>query len=271
MKERDDMFKTLIVDDEKWMCEGLKNMIHEVSEHFYVSSLAYNGHQALQRLDSERFDLIITDLMMPLQTGIELLHEIRAAGSPIEAVIISGYSEFEYAKKALQYDVSDYLLKPINRSELAAVLSKLQRKLNQSSVTDKQRALLDEGEASGQKGSYIIKKIMNELQTADLSNITVGLLAEQYGFNPSYFSRLFKAETGKGFSRYLTEVRIRKSQILLRFTGLNISEIAARIGYTDEKHFSKMFKGVISMTPTEYRRLHQQEEESAEHVGILLD
>ena len=76
------------------------------------------------------------------------------------------------------------------------------------------------------------------------------------GFNPSYFSRTFKEETGKKFIEYLTDLRMQESQKLLSETDLPISRIAEMAGYRDDKYFSRAFKKYSGLKPKEYRKLY---------------
>lgn len=86
----------------------------------------------------------------------------------------------------------------------------------------------------------------------------IGLVetSELVGFKPSYFSALFKKETGQNFLEYLSEVRIQKAKELLRETNLSIAEICTRVGYSDPKHFSETFKKYAGIKPGEFRKLY---------------
>lgn len=81
-------------------------------------------------------------------------------------------------------------------------------------------------------------------------------VAEQIHVSPKYLSRLFKDEMGIGFSEYLTQVRLEEAEKLLSSSMLNVREIAAQVGYLDEKYFSRIFKKATGLKPTEYRRIY---------------
>ena len=81
-------------------------------------------------------------------------------------------------------------------------------------------------------------------------------IAEQFGYNTSYFSSLFKKETGRNFSDYVTELRIEKAQQLLVRTADSILEICAAVGYNDSKHFTKTFRKITGLSPRQYRKLY---------------
>ena len=86
--------------------------------------------------------------------------------------------------------------------------------------------------------------------------ITLESVCEVAGFSPSYFSALFKKETGEGFAKYLTRVRMEKAKELLQQTNLPVSEICAQVGYSDLKHFTQNFKKETNLNPGQYRKLY---------------
>jgi|GEM_PF-2282589 len=86
--------------------------------------------------------------------------------------------------------------------------------------------------------------------------LTLEFVAEQVHLNASYFSTVFKKETGKNFSEYLTDCRIEEAKRLLRESTLNISQICTAVGYTDNKHFSRIFTRIVGIKPSLYRSLH---------------
>ena len=86
--------------------------------------------------------------------------------------------------------------------------------------------------------------------------ITLEGVCEVAGFSPSYFSALFKKETGEGFAKYLTRVRMEKAKELLQQTNLPVSEICAQVGYSDLKHFTQNFKKETNLNPGQYRKLY---------------
>ena len=76
--------------------------------------MAHNGKEALSLWEKEPVDLVVTDVEMPVMNGLNLLKEIRSRDERVRFVILTGYDEFEYARKAIQLDVEDYILKPID-------------------------------------------------------------------------------------------------------------------------------------------------------------
>lgn len=117
------MLRVLLVDDEKFIAQGLEVLIDWNAEGYEIAAVCQNGREALDFLKTNRVDLVITDVMMPVMTGLELLETVkRERLSDANFVILSGYGEFAFAQQALRYGCMDYLLKPIERDELLAIL-----------------------------------------------------------------------------------------------------------------------------------------------------
>jgi two-component system, response regulator YesN len=113
------MYNLLIVDDEKNIRLGIEAMISREFAGQFVIETASDGIEALEKIKGTSFDLLITDIKMPRMDGIQLIQQIHQLGLSSPALIIlSGYDDFEYTKAAIKSKVKDYLLKPVNRSEL---------------------------------------------------------------------------------------------------------------------------------------------------------
>lgn len=98
-----------------------------------------------------------------------------------------------------------------------------------------------------------VDEIRRYLETNYAAEITLSAMAEKYKLSPGYLSLLFTERTGKNFSDYLTECRIRKAKELLKHTEMRIYEIATAVGYNDPYYFSSCFKKLTNQTPSEYR------------------
>lgn len=125
------MYNVLIVDDEPMIREGLATLISWTNYGFEVIDSASNGKVALEKYHNNHFDLIIADIRMPEMNGITLIETIRQTDKDIHFIILSGYADFEYAKKAISARVAGYLLKPVDEDELVEYLEKLKKKLDQ--------------------------------------------------------------------------------------------------------------------------------------------
>lgn len=125
------MFKVLIVDDEPFIRLGLKKMINWEEEGFSIIGEARNGIEALNFVNTESVDLIITDISMPRMDGISFINNLRKYDQNVKVVFLTGYREFEYAQQGIRLGVKEYLLKPINPRELLSVLRNIREVLEE--------------------------------------------------------------------------------------------------------------------------------------------
>lgn len=120
------MLKVLLVDDEYFIAQGLEVLVDWNAEGYEISAIVSNGQEALDYLKKNPVDLVISDVMMPAMTGLELLETVKNEHiSDASFVILSGYEEFSFAQQALRYGCIDYLLKPIKKEDLLTILRKI--------------------------------------------------------------------------------------------------------------------------------------------------
>ncbi|MBO5093197.1 MAG: response regulator [Lachnospiraceae bacterium] len=137
------MLKVMIADDEERICKLIQALVDWDSMGMEVAGIAHNGLEAIEMAKSLRPEILITDIQMPGCSGLELIEAVKKSNETLEIIIISGYAHFEYAQRAIKFGVGDYLLKPINKSELHATLQKLKGRVTErkESATDMQQLL----------------------------------------------------------------------------------------------------------------------------------
>ena len=123
------MYKLLIAEDEPPIMRTIKKAFESAENELWEISTVINGRQAQQKLEEEEFDVVVTDIKMPVMSGIELAKWIHAQRPGLPVVILSGYSDFEYTRKALEYKVFDYLLKPVSLSAVSELTERLKKEL----------------------------------------------------------------------------------------------------------------------------------------------
>ena len=124
------MYNILVVDDEARQREAVINSVDWQRAGFNVVGDAENGIEALEQLEKLEPDLILTDIKMPLMTGLELARKAREVRPATKFVILSGYDDFEYAQEAFKYNVIRYLLKPVSAQELGDELLKIREEMD---------------------------------------------------------------------------------------------------------------------------------------------
>ena len=123
------MIDFIIVDDEKYTCTMLAEIIDWESEGYSLSGTFYNGKDALEFVSSHPVDLVITDINMPKMSGIDLTRELCALNPNIYIIFISAYRDFEYARQALSLSVKDYITKPIVFDQFKKAVNKAKESL----------------------------------------------------------------------------------------------------------------------------------------------
>lgn len=124
------MYKVLIVDDEPMIREGLRTIVDWESEGFEIVDTASNGKEGLEKFGQIQPDLTIVDIRMPGMTGLDLIERVRKENASAHFLILSGYAEFDYAKRAIVSGVSGYLLKPVDEDELLDELRRVRELLD---------------------------------------------------------------------------------------------------------------------------------------------
>ena len=127
------MYRVLLVDDEYMITEGLKVLIPFEKWKMQVVATANDAETALAYIKDNPVDLVITDVNMPGMNGLQMIEQMKNSLPNAAFIILSGYQEFEYVKTALNLQVADYLVKPVDKVELAAILEKLEKKFDRSS------------------------------------------------------------------------------------------------------------------------------------------
>lgn len=346
--------RILIVDDEPEIAEGLEVMLTMHSPDYRVVGRARDGLEGFDRAIELHPDLIITDIRMPQASGLDMIRDIAAYEPHTEYILISGYADFEYAKRAMELGVQYFLTKPIDEDELFASIEKIRSKwtsqeayaemtdlfpescleqLEEAMLLRDQTRLRDtlkelfqvlrahQGTLSPEnmrmlclnlvlygtrKYPYAALRINNYLGRNVLSsrsvermdsldalenwtynllkgageildtdsagsrrdliseardyiqghymqNITLNEISEHFYVNPYYFSQLFKKKTGTSYQKYLTELRMKRAEVLLRETDLKVYEICEQVGYTDTNYFSKLFERSTGRKPSAFR------------------
>lgn len=230
----------LIVEDEVRIREGLARLINKVDMGCTVVGTAENGYEGLQMISRLEPDVVITDIRMPKMDGLKMIEQARSLGAECDYVILSGYSEFEYARKGLQLGVKDYLLKPVTIGLVKELLAKLTK-------DEKEKT-----EDPNRDYSQIVQGMLDAVDKNCGMSLSLESFAEKYRMTPEYISNLFAKEVGTSFSNYKKKVRIERAEMLLLTTDMKVYEVACAVGYPDQKYFSKVFKEYTGVSAKQF-------------------
>lgn len=256
------MESVLIVEDEPAVRKELMLFTPWDSLGLQVIGEATNGLLALDFIKNNTVDIVITDIRMPAMDGIALIQAINdyfvtKKEEVPEYLLLSGFSEFEYARKALRLGVMEYLLKPVDEKELCDSLLRARERRRarifaESLAITKIKEVV-ETNTEGKVLEGYVARALDLMEKRFITGITVEEASHELGLSAGHFSRMFKQETGKTFLDYLQNIRIKRSIELLKDPRVKIYEIADLVGYTDSRYFTKVFKKAVGKTPTEFR------------------
>ena len=129
------MYDILIVDDEPASLKALEYVLDWECHGFQIAGRAAGGREAFEMMAEQSYSLVVTDIRMPGMDGLELAERIRAV-SDVPILILSGYEDFEYARKAMRIGVEDYLMKPVEAAELVDKLEAVRKRLETKTLTE---------------------------------------------------------------------------------------------------------------------------------------
>lgn len=249
----------LVVDDEPRSRSGLKRMLERWGAGRYDILTAADGREAMTLLRREPVRLLITDIRMPEINGLHLADTLNegSEGEKPAVILVSGYAEFEYAQRAIQLGVTDYLLKPIGRDKLIAAVERALETAEERTRFGKMQRIVDpELMQAGERLQPVSDSVKDAARFIDerlAEPFTLRDVARHVHLNPSYLSVLFKEQAGLTFSEYVTRRRLQRAKEMLLHTKLPIAEIAERVGYQSPKYFGRIFKQYEGDTPGHYR------------------
>lgn len=238
--------KLLIADDEDTIRNGIAKYIQLHTDRFDKIYLASNGQEAIDIIFRDKPDIMFLDVQMPLKDGIEVMQEAKRAGILPYTMILSGYDEFIYCQKALRLGAKEYLLKPVRSSDILQMVNR---------VADELFGIAKDAgiEPTGEK-NRLVELAKEYVEEHYYENLVQADVAHKVGISAGYLSTLFQKQLSKGFIDYLNEVRIEHACTYLRQNYLKTYEIAYKVGFNDEKYFSKVFKKIKGQSPSEYRK-----------------
>lgn len=244
------MYRALIVEDEDLMREYLEKNLSSICTEWCAADTAVDGQEAIGKIAESHFDGIITDIRMPVMDGLAMSKAIREKYPQMPILIVSGYNEFDYARKAVRLNIFDYLLKPIDEQELAAALSAMAIQVGQ-----KQRLAPIDGktEYTGENTEGLAQRALSYIQQHFSDPISLTSVAEEMGVSPAYLSTVFHREIGASYSRTLLKFRMEEAARQLIETNQKVQQIAQNVGFFSAKHFTHVFHEYYHYSPVEFR------------------
>ena len=199
--------KVAIVEDEIRIREGIEKLLTKLDRNYEIVAVAENGDDGLKQIREKKPDIVITDICMPVMDGLEMLEKMTAEGLHAKAVVLSAYSDFEYARSAMKYGVTEYLLKPTSLTDFSQAMAHVE-----------EQVMLDRSRKPAEIGS--IDQVFRDLllgrmkSTPDLEKY----LGDNYGIRPESNFTLILCCPGGRFEDSAREYTRSLSRILTLFS-----------------------------------------------------
>ena len=157
------MYKAIVIEDERLIRSYISNFINDCIEGFYVIESFMDGQDALDYLQTNQVDLIISDIRMLEVSGIEVAKYVCEHELQTKVILLSGYQSFAYAQEAINYNVSSYLTKPVDQVELQKVMEKIKCQLDKENTEKEESVIVEtiEGEGSRIDGKIMIERALS--------------------------------------------------------------------------------------------------------------
>lgn len=253
--------KLLIADDEALIRKGLLSLDWNsigIDEVYSVS----NGDEAWNLISTEQIDIVIFDIRMPGLTGIELAEMVKENSMDLAIVLLTGFSEFEYARRAIKSQVYEYLLKPVSPRELLETMKNVRIRLEQERYQKQLVRIHEEVEGTFDtveqvrnqfaKTSQSVLAILTDMASEFSSNVSLSEMSDRYHFTGSYISKKIKKETGYSFLEILNAIRLMNAGLFL-LEGEKVNKACEKAGFNDQRYFSQVFRRTFGCSPSEYK------------------
>lgn len=240
------MYKLIIVDDEKNIREGLAECYPWEELGFEVAAVLPDGKSAMEYIERYCVHAVLSDIRMPKLDGLELAKRLFSDYPGISVVLLSGYTEFEYARTAIHYGVKDYILKPVKYESIIDIFTTIRKNLDaENGVGQIKEPVPGYYDQIVEQVIGYIKENFKDAALEDASALV--------SLSPNYLSKVFKRKTGVNFSEYLMRVKMENAARLLKNVTMKTYEVAFAVGYDNPKNFTRAFKQYFGKNPREFR------------------
>ncbi len=251
------MYKVLIVEDEDIIRKGLRYTVKWGDLDCTVAGEARNGVEGVEAIRSLNPDIVIADITMPVKDGLEMIRDTYR-DHDYASIILSGFADFEYARSAIRFGVSAYLLKPLDMNELQETVRGICRELGERRRHEEQKTEMAQsldinllGDAGAGGRDEVVADMLRYLQQHFSEKILMSDLEKQCHYSGAMLNRRFKAQTGMTFNEYVIRYRVTEAVRMMR-DGRSVNDTAASCGFSDYKYFNTVFRKYVGYSPKEF-------------------
>lgn len=255
-------YKVLVVEDEDIIRRGIICSINWHRLGCGSVEEARNGQEALAYVETGAFDIVLMDINIPILNGLDVLERSYQEFGYV-AILITGYSDFDFAQRALRYGSVDYLLKPVDIPELERAIEKAcaerarrlsYSKLSEGSLLPMQGKVPELVPSRIEEGGGVVDRMLAYIEAHFSQKITLSMLSKELFYSESFMTRRFKAEMGCNFADYLSRYRIQCAIAMLRQENIRLSDISTACGFSDYKYFNTVFKKYVGCSAKRFIR-----------------
>ncbi len=250
--------KLMVVDDNTEITDFLSSVLNDN----YLVSKANNGQDAFDLLQKRSFDLIVTDVMMPVMDGIELCNKVKSdlQTSHIPVIMLSAKTSIENRIEGLNTGADAYLPKPFNPDLLLAYIENLLKNREKLKEVFSGNSIVSPSEITTTPvdESFITKALEVVKLNMEDETFSVEELGSELNMSRSNLHRKIKALTGKSTTDFIRTIRLKEAAKKLISSNDQISEIAYKVGFNSSSYFIKSFKKEFKMSPGQYKQAHKR-------------
>lgn len=253
----------LIINDEVWTADMMKEEVDWAGCGVDEVKTAYDADGARKQIMEGQIDILLCDIEMPRENGIELLRWVREKEYDIECIFLTCHANFIYAQEAVKLNCLDYILMPARTEEIQEVLCKVvrgiqkkrdNRQLEQYGARWVESQKEEAYEVQGRKSNEDIIRDCEKYihQNLNSSELSVNQVADFCHLNPIYLNRIFRKERNISIGQYIIRERMTLAAKLLSESGISAHTVAEKTGYMNYSYFSTAFKKFYGCSPQHY-------------------
>ncbi len=258
----------LIVNDDSIVADTMKEEMDLAQYGIHEAFVAYDAQAAKEIIKEQEIDILLCDIEMPGENGLELLRWVRKEEREIECIFLTCHAKFNYAQEAISLQCQDYILTPAKYEDIGRVIQnvadRIQVRRKEQLYTEYGRHYFKKDQKTGDEGENVKLKpqevvemvaayIMEHIAESDLS---VENIADRFHFHPVYLNRIFRKEKQVSIGQFIINERMKLAALLLKEGCCSVTEVAERVGYAHYTNFYNMFKKTYKISPVQYVEEH---------------
>lgn len=250
--------RLLIVDDEKYAIDGIMDGVAWDQLPFEEVLTANSGAQAWDILGKTHIDIVLCDIEMPDESGLELISRINQEFPEIICLILSCHDEFDYARQAVALRCYEYILKPVRYSilteKIKAAADEVIKRREKNVLEEYGKKYVDGfAKEHGEEKTDVAAQAAEHITSHISDNLSVSSLAAMFYVSPDHLTRLFKKKYQKTVTEYILEQRMHMAAELLKKGNMTVTMISDSVGFGNYSYFTEQFKKYYGKTPREYQ------------------